>query len=109
MKQENIPATGLPQPRRGFMARMIYHIILPFCVMAEPSVSWKEKAKIFGAFAYFFLPIDLIPDILPIFGFTDDVTVLVLLWRVLRKNITSNRRVRDRAGARVDRWFPPKN
>ncbi len=110
MKQTEVQNTesNVTQPRRGFMAKAVYRLILPFYVVAESSVSIKEKAKILGAFAYFFLPVDLIPDVLPVLGFTDDLTVLVLLWRVLRKNIKTNEKVRTRAWARVDKWFPPK-
>lgn len=110
MKQTEVKVSEstATKPRRGIMAKAVYHLILPFYVVAESSVPMKEKAKIFGAFAYFFLPVDLIPDVLPVLGFTDDLTVLVLLWRVLRKNINTNEKIRTRAWARVDRWFPPK-
>ena len=34
------------------------------------------KASLIGALAYFVLPVDAIPDVLPVLGFTDDAAVL---------------------------------
>jgi uncharacterized membrane protein YkvA (DUF1232 family) len=34
------------------------------------------KATLFGAIAYFVLPTDAIPDVLPVLGFTDDAAML---------------------------------
>ena len=34
------------------------------------------KATLLGAIAYFVLPFDAIPDMLPVLGFTDDAAVL---------------------------------
>ena len=42
------------------------------------------RAALLGALAYFVLPIDVMPDLLPIIGFTDDAAVLAgairLVW-----------------------------
>ena len=36
----------------------------------------QVKATLVGAIAYFVLPIDAIPDVMPVLGFTDDAAVL---------------------------------
>ena len=36
----------------------------------------QVKATLVGALAYFVLPVDAIPDVLPVIGFTDDAAVL---------------------------------
>jgi uncharacterized membrane protein YkvA (DUF1232 family) len=36
----------------------------------------RVRAALFGALAYFTLPFDLTPDVLPLVGFTDDAAVL---------------------------------
>lgn len=92
--------------KRSFAAKVATKILLPYYVIVDKTVPLKEKAKILATFAYFFLPIDLIPDVLPLIGITDDLTALVLLWRVMRKNISNNERVRQRATARADKMFP---
>jgi uncharacterized membrane protein YkvA (DUF1232 family) len=43
----------------------------------------KDKAIIIGALLYFINPFDLIPDIVPFFGFMDDMTVIGLVYRYL--------------------------
>jgi uncharacterized membrane protein YkvA (DUF1232 family) len=42
------------------------------------AVPWKTVLKITAALVYFISPIDLLPDLLPITGLTDDFGVL--LW-----------------------------
>ena len=44
--------------------------------LENPELPLKEKAKIIGAIGYIILPLDLIPDAIPIFGFADDVKAL---------------------------------
>ena len=41
-------------------------------------VPWKVISAIAGAVAYFVMPIDVIPDIIPILGYMDDAVVLKL-------------------------------
>lgn len=44
--------------------------------LENPELPLKEKAKIIGAIGYIILPVDLIPDAIPVFGFADDATAL---------------------------------
>ena len=39
----------------------------------NPAMPVHLKALVFGAIGYIFLPFDLIPDILPVVGYTDDL------------------------------------
>ena len=45
------------------------------------------KATLIAAIAYFVLPIDAIPDVLPAIGFTDDAAVLAAAIKVVAGNI----------------------
>lgn len=45
------------------------------------------KATLAAAIAYFVLPIDAIPDVLPVIGFTDDAAVLVTAVKLVADNI----------------------
>jgi uncharacterized membrane protein YkvA (DUF1232 family) len=49
----------------------------------DPSTDFKVKATLVGALAYFVLPIDVIPDALPLMGFTDDAAVLALALKTV--------------------------
>ncbi len=46
-----------------------------FCAR-DPATPTKVKAILLGAVAYFVLPLDVIPDVLPFLGFTDDAAVI---------------------------------
>ena len=45
------------------------------------------KATLLGAVAYFVLPVDSIPDVLPALGFTDDAAVLVMAIKLVAGHI----------------------
>src|SRR4030081_4062620 len=45
------------------------------------------QAALLGAIAYFVLPFDFIPDMLPVLGFTDDAAVLATAIRMVATHI----------------------
>jgi uncharacterized membrane protein YkvA (DUF1232 family) len=47
----------------------------------------QVKATLVGAIAYFVLPIDAIPDVLPVLGFTDDAAVLATAIKLVASHI----------------------
>jgi uncharacterized membrane protein YkvA (DUF1232 family) len=50
------------------------------------------QAALLGAIAYFILPFDFIPDMLPVLGFTDDAAVLATAIRLVSAHITPDHR-----------------
>src|SRR5450631_222493 len=50
------------------------------------------QAALIGALAYFILPFDFIPDMLPVLGFTDDAAVLVTAMRMVSTHIKPQHR-----------------
>jgi uncharacterized membrane protein YkvA (DUF1232 family) len=52
----------------------------------------QVKAALLGALAYFVLPIDLIPDILPVLGYADDASVLATALRLVAAHIRPEHR-----------------
>jgi len=46
------------------------------------------KGLLLAALAYFVLPMDAVPDMLPIIGFTDDAAVLAATFKLVSDNIT---------------------
>jgi len=50
------------------------------------------KATLVGAIAYFVLPIDAVPDFLPVLGFTDDAAVLAAAIKLVSDHITPRHR-----------------
>lgn len=57
----------------------------------------QVKAALVGALAYFVLPLDAIPDVLPGVGFTDDAAVLLAALRMVAEHVGPE----HRAAARV--------
>ena len=50
------------------------------------------QAALLGAVAYFILPFDFVPDMLPVLGFTDDAAVLATAIRMVAAHITPEHR-----------------
>ena len=55
------------------------------------------QAALLGAIAYFILPFDFVPDMLPILGFSDDAAVLATAIRLVASHITPQHRDAARA------------
>jgi uncharacterized membrane protein YkvA (DUF1232 family) len=55
------------------------------------------QAGLLGAIAYFVLPFDFVPDMLPLLGFTDDAAVLATAIRMVMTHITPEHREAARA------------
>jgi uncharacterized membrane protein YkvA (DUF1232 family) len=55
------------------------------------------QAALLGAIAYFILPFDFVPDMLPMLGFTDDAAVLATALRMVVTHITPEHRDAARA------------
>ena len=58
------------------------------------------QAALLGAIAYFILPFDFIPDMLPVLGFTDDAAVLATAIRMVAAHIKPEHRDAARAALR---------
>ena len=69
-------------------AKVIYAVLLLYYVLRSPSISASDKSKIYGALGYFILPTDLVLDIIPIMGYTDDLAALVWALQTVAKNLT---------------------
>ena len=46
------------------------------------------KAALLGALAYFVLPFDAVPDVLPFLGFADDAAILATALRMVANHLT---------------------
>jgi uncharacterized membrane protein YkvA (DUF1232 family) len=48
---------------------------------ADRSLPWTVRARILALMAYLALPIDLIPDVIPVLGYADDAIIVTLVLR----------------------------
>ena len=83
--------------------KTIYMVLLLHYVLKSPDVPLEDKAKIYGALGYFILPIDLIPDFIPIVGYSDDVAALAFALHAVWKNVTPE--IQERAQRKLREWF----
>lgn len=83
--------------------KVVYAALLLYYVLQSKDVPAKEKAKIIGALGYLILPVDLIPDAIPVMGFTDDFAALAYAIHAVRSYITPD--IEQQAKNKLSDWF----
>ena len=83
--------------------KAIYMALLLYYALDSPTISIADKAIIYGALGYFICPIDLVPDILPFIGLTDDIAVLAWAFSRVKHNV--NDMTREKAKTKLKIWF----
>lgn len=83
--------------------KVVYAVLLLYYVMIDKKVGLKTKALIVAALGYFILPIDAIPDLTPILGFSDDLGVLLFALSQVSGNITPE--IKTKARIKLSEWF----
>lgn len=61
------------------------------------------KTVIYGALAYFVLPLDAIPDVVPVVGFSDDLGAIAAAITTVSMYITDE--VKQQADEKMSTWF----
>jgi|WetSurMetagenome_2_1015567.scaffolds.fasta_scaffold21887_2 uncharacterized membrane protein YkvA (DUF1232 family) len=84
--------------------KLVYYLMLLFYVMNDKTTPVKTRLSIATALGYFILPTDLVPDLMPILGFTDDMAVLIFALRQVSAHITPE--IKAKAEEQCNRWFP---
>jgi len=95
--------TKLPRVARKAGSKLVYSVLLLYYVLRSQAVSNADKAKIYGALGYFLLPLDILPDFIPVAGYTDDLTAVIWAVHTVWKNITPE--VKAQASAKTREWF----
>lgn len=55
---------------------LLYKLAQLWCVLQKPEVPAKDKALIMGALGYLISPLDFIPDLTPVLGYSDDLVAI---------------------------------
>lgn len=96
---------------RRFRVRAGRAVLMPVLLLIyklqKSEVPAWAKTVIIGALAYFILPIDAIPDVLPGVGFTDDAAVIAGAVATVAAYIDDE--VKARARATVHRLLGPED
>ncbi len=69
--------------KRGPVAKNWSKVETLWRVVKDPRAAWPEKAVAIGALAYLITPLDAVPDVIPIAGFSDDLAIIVAAITVL--------------------------
>ena len=67
-----------------------------YCAV-DPATPKKIRVMIGGTLLYLVMPVDFIPDFLMMLGYTDDVTALMVLVRLVSSHVTEAHRDKARA------------
>lgn len=70
----------------------------------NPATPQWAKSTVYGALAYFIMPLDAIPDLIPAAGYTDDLGVLAIAVATIARYIDDD--VKRKTSAMLSRWFP---
>jgi uncharacterized membrane protein YkvA (DUF1232 family) len=91
--------------RAGFVAKAKHYLnriplaqetaAMYFC-MLDPKTPLWVKGTAAAALAYFILPLDAIPDLMPIIGMSDDASVLAAALTAVSAHVTDDHRRRAR-------------
>jgi len=83
--------------------KVVYAVLLLYYLMADKTIPLKTKASIAAALGYFILPLDAIPDLSPVIGFSDDLGVLIFALSQVAGSITPE--IKERAKKQMEEWF----
>lgn len=73
-------------------------------LVLDPATPPQVRLTMVAALTYLLLPTDLIPDLLPVAGFSDDLVALTALISLHSNHVSDA--IRQRAQRKLDRWFP---
>jgi uncharacterized membrane protein YkvA (DUF1232 family) len=88
-KQEAYVRENLEDKMRSFRrgVRFTKHIFALFRYMVDEHIPWYKKTIVVAALAYFIMPVDAVPDLVPIIGYLDDFGVIAAVLGFLGREI----------------------
>lgn len=90
-------------PGEDRRAKVLEQALKMYYSATDPDTPLWAKTTIYGALGYFISPIDAIPDLLPVLGYTDDIGVLIAAATAVAAHIKDEhvRKARDT----LQQWF----
>ncbi len=80
-----------------------WYVLVFYYTLESGEVTIGNKAIIMGALGYLILPIDLIPDAIPVLGLTDDAAAIKLAYETVKASITPE--IERKASDKLCQWF----
>lgn len=84
--------------------KVVYSALKLYYVAASKETPIGIKALIYGALGYFIFPVDLVPDIIPVVGFADDLAVLTTAL-VSAGVYAKKPEIKQKAKDKLEDWF----
>lgn len=84
-------------------SQVIYYVVIMALLVSDNKIPLKVRLVFMAALGYLILPADLVADIIPAIGFTDDIAFLTYAINNAREYITPE--VKNRAKEKLDRWM----
>lgn len=82
---------------------VVEKVLCLFYAAQRPETPVWAKTVVYSALGYFILPLDVVPDLTPAIGFTDDVGALALALATIAAYV--NQEVKDKASEKIKTWF----
>jgi len=83
--------------------KVIYLALLLFFTLQQSTTPGWAKSIIIGALGYLIFPLDIIPDIVPLAGFSDDFTALVSAIVAVALFVTEDTKLKAKEKLHI--WF----
>lgn len=80
----------------SFHLSLFRKIAIVFASIFDRRTSGKAKIILLGGVLYGMLPLDLLPDIVPIIGFADDITIIIIVLLVFLRLTSPIRRILEK-------------
>lgn len=85
-------------------SKVVYSVLLLYYLMIDSNTPIKARITIAAALGYFIFPIDAIPDLTPILGYSDDFGVLIFALTQFSASLTKE--IKARAKEQLLKWIP---
>ncbi len=83
--------------------KAVYSVLLLYYAYSRKETPPWAKRIILGTLGYFLTPIDALPDLTPLLGYTDDIGVLSFGLVTVAAYV--NKDVKERARGKLSQWF----
>ena len=81
----------------------VYMLLILYNTLQRKDIPPKEKSIIIGALGYFLLPLDALPDITPIVGYSDDIFALGMA--ILKVMPYIDDEMKEKSREQIIKWF----
>jgi len=87
--------------------KLLFYVFILYFLISDKDIPLKTRLVFMAALGYFILPMDLISDLIPGLGFTDDLTFILYAVGTGSEYITAE--IKEKAKARINNIFNREN